>query len=328
MNIRQILPSLLAIALAAASCGYAQTDEEQILSALENVQRVANPQQDRTVLVYSKASSFVHRSIPVANAMLKLLGEKTGAFTAVFNNDEQEFTLAYLQQFDMVLFNCTTSVQRAFTSETQRGALLDYVRNGGGWGGVHAATDAGGEEWMEYTEMVGGQFDGHPWGSQGTWPIVVEDPNHPIVQGFSRTAFMLSDEIYMYKHYDRSELRVLVSVDADKTNRTGRPDNDHPIVWVKEYGEGRVFYSGLGHNKEIFFNSEILQHHLNGIQFALGDLIVDTSSLPMPEKQARSRSEPVPIPTPEDVARVRQATVDRTTPQTRDSDRLWAVLGR
>ena len=81
MNIRQILPSLLAIALAAASCGYAQTDEEQILSALENVQRVANPQQDRTVLVYSKASSFVHRSIPVANAMLKLLGEKTGAFT-------------------------------------------------------------------------------------------------------------------------------------------------------------------------------------------------------------------------------------------------------
>ena len=89
---------------------------------------------------------------------------------------------------------------------------------------------------MEYTRVVGGQFDSHPWNSQGTWPIVVEDPDHPIVQGFSRTAFTLSDEIYMFKHYDRSELRVLVSLDADETNLLGRPDNDHPIVWVKEYG--------------------------------------------------------------------------------------------
>ena len=282
MDMRQILPSLLTVTLTVGTCGYAATDEENILSALENVERAANPEKDRTVLVYSKASAFVHQSIPVANVMLKLLGEKTGAFTPVFNNNEHEFTLEYLQQFDMVFFNSTTSVQRAFTTEAQRSALLDYVRNGGGWGGLHAATDAGGEEWMEYTRMVGGQFDGHPWGSRGTWPIVVEDSDHPIVQGFSRTAFTLSDEIYKFKHYDRSELRVLVSINADETNRLGRPDNDHPIVWIRKYGQGRVFYSSPGHNKEIFFDSEILQHYLNGIQFALGDLVVDTTSLPMP----------------------------------------------
>ena len=201
----------------------------------------------------------------------------------MFNNEEQDFTPEYLRQFDMVFFNNTTRVQRVFTTEAQRSALLDYVRNGGGWGGLHSATDAGGDGWMEYTRMVGGQFDGHPWDSQGTWPIVVDDPDHPIVQGFSRTAFMLSDEIYVFKHYDRSRLRVLVSVDADATDRPGRPDNDHPIVWVRDYGEGRVFYSSFGHNKEVFFNSEILQHLLNGIQFALGDLKVDTASLPMPE---------------------------------------------
>ena len=281
MNRRHVQQSLLAFALMVGACACAQTDEENILNALANVERVADPQQERTVLVYSKASAFVHRSIPVVNAMLRLLGEETGAFTAVFNNDEQEFTPEYLQQFDMVFFNNTTGVQRAFTTEAQRSALLDYVRNGGGWGGLHAATDAGGEGWMEYTRMVGGQFDGHPWGSQGTWPIVVDDPDHPIVQGYSQTAFMLSDEIYVFKHYDRSQLRVLVSIDADATDRPGRPDNDHPIVWVKEYGEGRVFYSSLGHNNEVFFNSEILQHHLNGIQFALGDLEVDTTSLPL-----------------------------------------------
>ena len=241
--------------------------------------------------MYSRASNFVHESIPVVNLMLKLLGEETGAFTAVFNNEEQEFTPEYLQQFDMVFFNNTTFVERAFTNEAQRNALLDYVRNGGGWGGLHAATDAGGEEWMEYTRMVGGQFDSHPWNSQGTWPVVVEDPGHPIVQGFSRTEFTLSDEIYMFKHYDRSELRVLVSLAADETSLLGRPDNDHPIVWVKKYGEGRVFYSSLGHNDPMLFISEILQHYVNGIQFALGDLEVDTTSLPKPDRQPRSLHE-------------------------------------
>ena len=284
MNRRIISPFLLSVALTVGTCGYAQTDEENILSALAHVERVADPRQERTVLVYSRASAFVHGSIPTVDAVLRLLGKETGAFTAVFNNEEQDFTPEYLRQFDTVFFNNTTRVQRVFTTEAQRSALLDYVRNGGGWGGLHAATDAGGEGWMDYTRMVGGQFDGHPWDSPGTWPIVVDDPDHPIVQGFSRTAFMLSDEIYVFKHYDRSRLRVLVSVDADATDRPGRPDNDHPIVWVRDYGEGRVFYSSFGHNKEVFFNSEILQHLLNGIQFALGDLEVDTASLPMPER--------------------------------------------
>ena len=284
MNRRHVQQSILALTLMVGASACAQTDEENILGALAGVERFADPQQDRTVLVYSRPSAFVHRSIPTANAMLRLLGEESGAYTAVFNNNEQEFTPEYLQQFDMVFFNNTTRVQSAFTTEAQRSALLDYVRNGGGWGGLHAATDAGGEGWMEYTRMVGGQFDGHPWGPQGTWPIVVEDPDHPIVQGYSRTAFMLSDEIYVFKHYDRSRLRVLVSLDADATGRPGRPDNDHPIVWVREYGEGRVFYSSLGHNKEVFFSSDILQHHLNGIQFAMGDLEADTTSLPMPER--------------------------------------------
>ena len=117
MNGRHIPQSLLAVTLMVWTCGYAQTDEENMLSALQNVERVADPQQDRTVLVYSRASSFVHGSIPAVNLMLKLLGEETGAFTAVFNNEEQEFTLEYLQQFDMIFFNNTTFVERAFTTE-------------------------------------------------------------------------------------------------------------------------------------------------------------------------------------------------------------------
>ena len=62
----------------------------------------------------------------------------------------------------------------------------------------------------------------------------------------------------------------------------GRPDNDHALVWVKDYGQGRVFFSSFGHNEHVFCNPMILQMWLNGIQFALGDLDAATAALPMP----------------------------------------------
>ena len=297
MIARLTLAWLLAAVLTLVSESYAADDELSILSALEGIERLADPQGSRQVLVFSKASDYVHESIPVVDLVLDLLGSETGAYTAVFNDNEQDFTLEYLQQFDMVFFNNTTAVERAFATDAQRSALLDYVRNGGGWGGLHAAADAGGEEWMEYTELVGGQIDSSPWSSRGTWALVVEDPGHPVVQGWARPDFTASDEIYGFRHYDRSQQRVLVSIKVDESNRRGREDLDNPVVWIKDYGEGRVFYSSLGHNKEMFFDTEILQHILNGIQFALGDLEADTGSLPMPSREI-TRREPVPILSP------------------------------
>ena len=297
MTVRLALAGLLAAALTLGSEAHAAEDELSILSALEGVERLADPQMRRQVLVHSKASGNVHDSIPVVDLVLDLLGSETGAYTAVFNDNEQDFTPEYLQQFDMVFFNNTTAVERAFAADAQRSALLDYVRNGGGWGGLHAAADAGGEEWMEYTELVGGQIDGSPWSSRGTWALVVEDPGHPVVQGWAQPDFTASDEIYGFTHYDRSRQRVLVTIKVDESNRRGREDLDNPVVWIKDYGAGRVFYSSLGHNKEMFFDPEILQHILNGIQFALGDLEADTGSLPMPSREI-AQSEPVPILTP------------------------------
>ena len=297
MTIRRHLAWLLTVAMTLGSAGHAAEDELSILSALEGVERAADPQTDRQVLVYSRASGEVHESIPVIDLVLDLLGSETGAYTAVFNDDEQDFTPEYLQQFDMVFFNNTTAVERALATDAQRSALLDYVRNGGGWGGLHAAADAGGEEWMEYTELVGGRIDGSPWSSRGTWALVVEDPGHPVVQGFPRPDFTASDEISGFTHYDRSQQRVLVTIKVDESNRRGREDLDNPVVWIKDYGDGRVFYSSLGHNKEMFFDSQILQHILNGIQFALGDLPAATASLPMPSREI-ARREPVPILTP------------------------------
>jgi type 1 glutamine amidotransferase len=275
-----IIVGLLAlIALPLSAFG---ADEDQIKAAMPSKPAV-KPKKKRKLLVYSKPSGFKHGSIGAGKIMLKIMGEKTGAFEPVFNDDASQFTPAYLKKFDAVFFNNTTKVEKAFKSPEHRAALLNYVKNGGGWGGLHSASDAGGKGWMAYTEMVGGYFHGHPWGSGGTWTFNVEDPKNAIMKGFTSTEFQAKDEIYKQQFYERSKVRVLISLNAGKSKRGGRPDNDNPVVWVRDYGKGRVFYSNFGHNKQIFFDSKMLEHYLAGIQFALGDLEVETKSVPKPK---------------------------------------------
>ena len=149
--------------------------------------------------------------------------------------------------------------------------LLEWVRNGGGVIGIHAATDTRG--WDEYNEMLGGRFSGHPWHQKV--PIKNDDPTSPINAAFDGKGFEVTDEIYQFNrgHYSRKKQRVLLSLDMTKlTKKGGRKDHDYAISWIKTYGKGRVFYCSLGHRNEIFWNPAVLKHYLAGIQWTLGDL--------------------------------------------------------
>ena len=56
-----------------------------------------------------------------------------------------------------------------------------------------------------------------------------------------------------------------------------RPDKDYAVSWIRQYGQGRVFYTTLGHAVETYWNPLFLQHILAGVQFAIGDLEGDTT---------------------------------------------------
>jgi hypothetical protein len=76
--------------------------------------------------------------------------------------------------------------------------------------------------------------------------------------------------------------RILLTLDLnDPATRNAKgvmeSDVDMPISWIRDYGKGRVFFCGLGHNNEVFYRPAILQHCLDGIQFALGDLKADAT---------------------------------------------------
>ena len=278
----KIIFSLISLLLFVVSGLLSNPDDEllKIKNAAPEKSSV-KPKKTRKVLVYSHPSGFKHSSIPTGVKGLRVLAEKTLAFEATFTLETKEFTSEGLKKYDAIIFNNTTHVQKAFTEKSQRDAILNFIKNGKAFIGFHAASDGGMSQWQEYTDMIGGCFAGHPWNAGGKWPFFVEDVKHPINQAFKEKEFMFSDEIYQYKAYDRSKLRILIGLDSVNTDKKGNSKtNDYPVSWVRSYGKGRVFYSNFGHNKATWWTPFMLQHFLDGIQWALGDIKGPSKSIP------------------------------------------------
>jgi type 1 glutamine amidotransferase len=240
------------------------------------------------MLVFWRCEGFFHKSIPVVNKALELMGEKTGAYDVVITDDYSVFTPEKLRQFDAVCLNNTTGLKFDPKETPERcKALMDFVKGGKGIVGVHAATDNF-NQWPEGQEMMGGKFTGHPWTAGGTWAFKIDEPDHPLMRAFRGKGFKISDEIYRTDPplYSRDKQLVLMSLDvSDPATRNVKgfkpTDTDTGISWIKTWGKGRIFYCSLGHNDHIFWNRAILRHYLDGIQFAFGDYKVDTKPKPI-----------------------------------------------
>jgi uncharacterized protein len=230
------------------------------------------------MLVVTSAPMYYHDVIPWGTEALRILGEKTGAYSIVVDNDPSAFERENLAKFDAVCFNNTCG--DIFEGDDLKQNLLDFVRGGKGFVGIHCSAHTF-LEWPEYGQMHGAYSRSHPWVSERIG-VRVEEPTHPCVKALG-PSFDIVDEIYEFyeEPYSRKRLRVLASIDTAATDMTKpdiqRTDNDFALVWVQRYGAGRVFYSAFGHYKELYWDPKILQHYLAGIQFAMGDLPGDTS---------------------------------------------------
>ena len=257
------------------------------------------PAGPRKMLVFWRCEGFYHKSIPVVNEALKIMGRKTGAFEVTECTDDYSvFTKENLRQFDVVCLNNTTGLNFDPKETPDRcEALMDFVKSGKGIVGVHAATDNF-KKWPAGEEMMGGKFTGHPWGGGGTWAIKIDQPVHPLMAAFEGRGFKVKDEIYRTDPplYSRDKQLVLMSLDmsdpATKAKAQKPSDADTGISWIKTVGKGRVFYCSLGHNDHIFWTPAILQHYLDGIQFAFGDYKVDTTPKPSASSGKGSEMEP------------------------------------
>jgi len=126
--------------------------------------------------------------------------------------------------------------------------------------------------------MIGGSFNGHPWGSRSTVTLSVHEPGHPVMTPFGNE-YTIQDEIYQYKNWQPEKVRVLMSINMAKT-KLKKPYHV-PVAWCKNYGEGRVYVNNLGHREETWTNKVYLNSLLQGIKWINGQ--VDGSGEPNPE---------------------------------------------
>jgi type 1 glutamine amidotransferase len=136
--------------------------------------------------------------------------------------------------------------------------------------------------------MLGGWFDGHPWGTFEA-PLVVEAPDFPGMSAFP-VSFTLRDEIYQIKDFSRDDARVLLRLDARRLdlNRGGihRHDGDFVVAWARQYGNGRVLYNGLGHPPEIWDRTDFQAMWLDSVRWVLGLVPGDASPSTSPRHPA------------------------------------------
>lgn len=214
------------------------------------------------VLVFSKTAGYRHASIPQGVAAIKALGEKSG-FTADATEDATVFREDNLKRYAAVVFLSTTG---DVLDDAQQQALERYVRAGGGFVGVHAASDTE-YNWPWYGRLVGAYFASHPKGTP-TATVHVADPGHPSTSALPG-AWVRADEWYNFKANPRGSVQVLATVD-EKTYSGGTMGNDHPVAWYHDFEGGRAFYTAMGHTAESFAEPLFLHHLLGGIQYAAG----------------------------------------------------------
>ncbi len=269
------------------------------------------PKAKRRVLVFSVATGYQHAVIPHADAVLKVLAAKTGAFEPTFSTDIEMFSPEKIKQFDAVILQNTcsnnpkrnlfldilsgngkgltkklgekykhlTAAQRAARAAELEKSLLDYVAGGGGLVGIHGAIVTFNRS-DEFGRAMGAHFSYHPRSQELTLTPV--EPDHLLLKAFGGEPFIHTDECYMMKGkaYEAKNFRPLLAIDT-KNVKGVRKETDKIVYasWIKKYGKGRVFYVGPSHFPESYHSQVLLQYYLDGIQYATGDLECDDSPM-------------------------------------------------
>src|SRR6516162_2681131 len=214
-----------------------------------------------TALVFSKTTGFRHDSIPQGIAAIEAIG-KAHAFAVESTEDAARFTDAGLARFKVVVFLCTTG---DILDAAQKAALERYVRAGGGFVGIHSASDTE-HHWPWYGRLVGTWFRNHPRIQRAM--VHIEDSNHPSTRGLPRN-WERTDEWHNFVSNPRGAVHVLASVD-EATYSGGAMGADHPIAWCHSVESGRSWFTAMGHTREAYAEPLFRRHLLGGIESAAG----------------------------------------------------------
>ncbi|MEO5564596.1 MAG: ThuA domain-containing protein, partial [Chitinophagaceae bacterium] len=214
------------------------------------------------ILVFTRASGYVHASIPNGVAAMQKMGAANG-FEVDSSSNADLFNEDSLQKYAAVVFIHTTGNVLNYKQEA---AFERYIQAGGGFVGIHAAAD-GEYDWGWYGRLIGGYFSSHP--EQQTAKFIIKDKNFGATNFFTDTIWERKDELYNYKKLS-PDIHVLITID-ETSYKGGTNGAFHPMSWYHDFDGGRSFYTALGHTEESYTEENYLKHLLGGIQYAMGD---------------------------------------------------------
>lgn len=216
-------------------------------------------QKRDAVLIFSKTNGYRHQSIEAGIAAIKKIGEENN-FDVAATEDSLLFTSENLAKYKAVIFLSPTG---DVLGDAQQSAFENFIRKGGGFVGVHAATDCE-YNWPWYVKLVGASFESHP--KQQTAKIMRVDQNH-IATKHLPDVWERFDEWYNFKSMN-PDVHVLLKID-ESSYTGGKNGANHPMAWYHAQDGGRAFYTELGHTPESYSDPAYLQHLSGGITYAL-----------------------------------------------------------
>ena len=280
MRQRTILRSLLTLSMFTAVFGFAAwlthpmrgwSPLNKGLEAFGLTPKPASAAQRKTrVLFVTECKGFRHAVLHQGEEIIEQLGAKNGWDVDITQMAELKLTPENLKNLDVIIFYTTGELP---LSDAQKKGLLDWVKSGKFFMGLHSATDTF-YKWPEYGQMIGGYFNKHPWTQDIQVTIKTEDKSHPVSRHLP-DSWSMKEEIYQIKDFiGRDKTHVLVSMDQTKTDMTrpGVEAKDFPLVWWHEYGKGKVLYNEMGHRPDVWATDWYQTMLVNSIKWGTGQM--------------------------------------------------------
>jgi len=258
-----------------------------LLAAVAAAPAPAQEKKTYKMLFVTQSAGFRHGAVtrknnepaPAEVAMTEL-GKSSGLFTVDCTQDcAKDFTKENVSKYDIVMFYTTGNLP--IPEDVRRWFFAEWmIQKGHAFLGVHSAADTYHND-KNYWDMIGGTFNGHPWGSGSTVTVTVHDPSHPASKPWG-AEFVIKDEIYRFKNWQPEKVRVLASLNMEKTAL--KAGYHVPILWVKNYGDGKVMHMSLGHNDAVWKHETYLASLLGGIKWMMN--LEEGDAKPNPELSA------------------------------------------
>jgi uncharacterized protein len=178
-----------------------------------------------------------------------------------YTDRQEDLNLKNLQKFDAFMFYGN----RAGLTQDQESALLTYVHEGGAFVAIHTAS-ASFNDSDAFVNLLGGAFKAH---GDGTFRVEHVEADHPVKQGVPN--FESWDETYVH-----------MKLNPDMTVLSERVEGDHrePWTWVRNHGDGRVFYTAWGHDERTWGTDGFKLLLNRGIRWSIGDWALDADFSP------------------------------------------------